>query len=247
MESPGVCLSAPFSLFPIPYSLFPSSYFPFAVYTAASMVRATFAFLSLLLMVDSPSTRFDLAIRHARVVHGDGRVTPHATVFIAGGRIATDRLRPTRPTPCRPTAASRPRAARCCRASSTRTSTWSRWTLPLFLKYGVTSVRDVHNDPSYIFPLVRGEGPARPACRRGRRVARRAGQLLEERARRHRHGVGARGGAVRGRSRGRGHQDLHAAAAGRRRRDRAARRGPAACRSPRISARRPRPRRQCSV
>ena len=37
------------------------------------------------------------------------------------------------------------------------------WTLPLFLKYGVTSVRDVHNDPSYIFPLVRGEGAGRPA------------------------------------------------------------------------------------
>lgn len=58
------------------------------------MVRATFAFLSLLLMVDPPSpTRFDLAIRHARIVHGDGRVTSQATVFIAGGRIG--RIDPT--------------------------------------------------------------------------------------------------------------------------------------------------------
>ena len=31
---------------------------------------------------------FDLAVRHARIVHGDGRVTSSATLLIASGRIA---------------------------------------------------------------------------------------------------------------------------------------------------------------
>ena len=36
------------------------------------------------------------------------------------------------------------------------------WTLPVLLKYGVTTVRDLHNDGAFIFPLARDEGPAHP-------------------------------------------------------------------------------------
>jgi predicted amidohydrolase YtcJ len=36
------------------------------------------------------------------------------------------------------------------------------WTLPLFLKYGITTVRDVHNRPDYILPLAASESPSQP-------------------------------------------------------------------------------------
>jgi imidazolonepropionase-like amidohydrolase len=36
------------------------------------------------------------------------------------------------------------------------------WTLPLFLKYGVTTVRDVHNRPAYILPLAASDSPFQP-------------------------------------------------------------------------------------
>jgi imidazolonepropionase-like amidohydrolase len=36
------------------------------------------------------------------------------------------------------------------------------WALPLFLRYGVTTVRDLHNAPSYILPLARDDAPGRP-------------------------------------------------------------------------------------
>jgi imidazolonepropionase-like amidohydrolase len=126
------------------------------------MVRATLAFFSLLLMVDPPSpARFDLAIRHARVVHGDGRITPHATVFIAGGRI--ERIDSTDAADTVPAERNVEASGRTLLPGLIDAHVHVEpWTLPLFLKYGVTSVRDVHNDPSYIFPLVRGEGPVGP-------------------------------------------------------------------------------------
>jgi predicted amidohydrolase YtcJ len=54
------------------------------------------------------------------------------------------------------------------------------WTLPLFLRYGVTTVRDLHNDPSYILPLTRDDGPiGRESWRRS--AARRDRQFLAAR------------------------------------------------------------------
>jgi imidazolonepropionase-like amidohydrolase len=36
------------------------------------------------------------------------------------------------------------------------------WSIPLFLRYGVTTVRDLHNDPQYVLPLAREDAPDRP-------------------------------------------------------------------------------------
>ncbi len=104
---------------------------------------------------------FDLAIRHARVIHGDGRVTPRATVFVSSGRI--DRI-DTAP------AADAVPARRAIEASGQTLIPGlidahvhvEPWSAPLFLKYGVTSVRDVHNAPDLILPQTRDDSPARP-------------------------------------------------------------------------------------
>src|SRR4249919_2631536 len=103
------------------------------------MVRATLALFSLLLMVDPPSpSRFDLAIRHARVVHGDGRVTPHATVFIAGGRIG--RIDATEAADTVPADRSVEASGRTLLPGLIDAHVHVEpWTLPLFLKSGVTS------------------------------------------------------------------------------------------------------------
>ena len=36
------------------------------------------------------------------------------------------------------------------------------WALPLLLRHGVTTVRDLHNAPAYILPLAREDAPERP-------------------------------------------------------------------------------------
>ncbi len=104
---------------------------------------------------------FDLAIRHARVIHGDGRVTPRATVFVSSGRISRIDTAP---------AADAVPARRAIEASGQTLIPGlidahvhvEPWSAPLFLKYGVTSVRDVHNAPDLILPLTRDDSPARP-------------------------------------------------------------------------------------
>ena len=104
----------------------------------------------------------DLAIHHVRIVHGDGRITASATVVISGGRIA--RIVPT------VAGQSLPHAAREIDAPGRTLLPGlidahvhvASWALPLFLRYGVTTVRDLHNDPSYILPLAREEGTDRP-------------------------------------------------------------------------------------
>lgn len=52
------------------------------------MAKAVLALAGLLGVGAPAPASFDLAIRHARVVHGDGRVTPSATVLIVSGRVA---------------------------------------------------------------------------------------------------------------------------------------------------------------
>jgi imidazolonepropionase-like amidohydrolase len=51
------------------------------------MAKAILGLASLILLGATTPGTFDLAVRHARIVHGDGRVTPSATLLIASGRI----------------------------------------------------------------------------------------------------------------------------------------------------------------
>ncbi len=108
---------------------------------------------------------FDLAIVNARVVHGDGRVTPKADVFVRGGRIEL----------IAPAVAGRggrpPAEARQTIDASGRTLIpglidahvhADAWTLPVFLKHGVTTVRDLHGDAATVFPLAAEDLPSRP-------------------------------------------------------------------------------------
>ena len=111
----------------------------------------------------------DLVIRNARVVVGDGRIIARADIGMRGGIITF--VGPSEAT----TAGS---------GSSRADTTGARlidaggrtvipglidshvhvedWTLPVLLKYGVTSVRDLHNDGSYIFPLSKDDSPSHP-------------------------------------------------------------------------------------
>jgi imidazolonepropionase-like amidohydrolase len=115
----------------------------------------------LTMSVPPQSPSFDLAIRHARVIHGDGRVTPRATVFVSSGRISRVDTAP---------AADAVPARRAIEASGQTLMPGlidahvhvEPWSAPLFLKYGVTSVRDVHNAPEVILPLSRDDSPTRP-------------------------------------------------------------------------------------
>jgi imidazolonepropionase-like amidohydrolase len=103
----------------------------------------------------------DLVVRNARVVHGDGRVTPRATVVVRGGRIAAILAE---------NLAAAPQGNRNIDASGRTLIPGlidahvhvSDWSLPLFLRYGVTTVRDLHNAPAYILPLAREDAPDRP-------------------------------------------------------------------------------------
>jgi len=52
------------------------------------MARAVLGIAAFIALGVPASDTFDLAVRHARIVHGDGRVTTSATIFIASGRIA---------------------------------------------------------------------------------------------------------------------------------------------------------------
>jgi imidazolonepropionase-like amidohydrolase len=115
----------------------------------------------LLMFALTPPAESDLAIRHARLVHGDGRVTLRATVFVTAGRI----------TRIDTSAQADTALARRSVEAAGRTLIpglidahvhVEPWSLPLFLKYGVTTVRDVHNVPEYILPLAAAGGTRRP-------------------------------------------------------------------------------------
>jgi len=113
-------------------------------------------------MSESP---VDLVIRNVRVVHGDGRVTPRATVVVSGGVISQ-----IQPAARERAAADEPPARRVVDGAG-RTMIpglidahvhVEAWTPAVFLKYGVTTVRDLHSDPGVIFPMAREESVSRP-------------------------------------------------------------------------------------
>lgn len=112
-----------------------------------------------------PEAPADLLIRNARLVHGDGRVTPRATVIVRGGFIVH----------IEPSGTGRPAGdeapARRVIDAAGRTLMpglidahvhLESWALPLFLKYGVTTVRDLHSDADFVFPLAKDDAPSRP-------------------------------------------------------------------------------------
>lgn len=122
-------------------------------------VRVILLLLSAMLLTQASRERMDLAIRDVRIVHGDGRVTARATVFVAGGRIR--RI---------VTGAASGRAARVIEGQGRTVIPGlidahvrvEPWALPLLLEYGVTTVRDVHNDPARSLPLASEAAVGRP-------------------------------------------------------------------------------------
>jgi imidazolonepropionase-like amidohydrolase len=126
-----------------------------------AMARGGVLLAILLTMGAVSPDRFDLVIRDARIVHGDGRVSARATICILAGRI----VRIEGPAP-----ASVLQAGRVIDAGGRTVIPGlidahvhvEPWTLPLFLKYGITTVRDVHNRPDYILPLAASESPSQP-------------------------------------------------------------------------------------
>jgi imidazolonepropionase-like amidohydrolase len=122
---------------------------------------AALLFVALAMSLDAQTPSYELAIRRARVVHGDGRVTPSATVFVASGRVARIDTTP---------AAGAVTARRSIDATGNTLIPGlidahvhlTPWSPPVFLKYGVTSVRDVHNAPDTILPVAREDSPAGP-------------------------------------------------------------------------------------
>jgi imidazolonepropionase-like amidohydrolase len=123
-------------------------------------MRLCAALLCALAMSDSPAPP-DLVIRNARIVHGDGRVTARGTVVLRGRRIVMVQPGATTGGPAgrrEIDAAGRTLLPGFIDAHVHVTP----WSLPLFLRYGVTGVRDLNNDPGYVLPLAREDATDRP-------------------------------------------------------------------------------------
>lgn len=122
-------------------------------------MRVLLALMALLTTLEPAP--FDLVIRNARIVHGDGRVTPRATVAVRGRRIAL--VQPGPP----PDGLS---GRREIEASGLTLIPGlidahvhaTDWAMPLWLRLGVTTVRDLHNDREYVMAFAREDAPDRP-------------------------------------------------------------------------------------
>src|SRR5215218_160577 len=113
-----------------------------------------------LMTIPAPGST-DLVIRNARIVHGDGRVTPRATVVVRAGRIAA--ITAGDPHGAAPAGRQIDASGRTLIPGLIDAHVHvTDWSLPLLLRYGVTTVRDLHNAPAYILPLAREDVPARP-------------------------------------------------------------------------------------
>ena len=133
----------------------------------AAAVLATLMLFSS--MSAQPQPFADLLIRNARIVDGDGRVTARATISVQNGIIT--HIDPVAALPQgAPPLNTGPSARRVIDAGGRTVIPGlidahvhaDAWTLPVFLKYGVTSVRDLHSDGSYIFPLAKDDGASHP-------------------------------------------------------------------------------------
>src|SRR3954462_8163676 len=125
------------------------------------MLRALLLFSTACIMTSPPPSAADLVIRNVRVVHGDGRVTARATVFVRAGRISAitaDASGSGTPARREVNGAGLTLIPGLIDAHVHVTD----WALPLLLRYGVTTVRDLHNVPGYILPLAREDAPDRP-------------------------------------------------------------------------------------
>jgi len=124
------------------------------------MARA-FLIATIALLVATPPPTVELLVRNARIVHGDGRVTPRGTVAVRHGRIVAITAGDVRGG----TAVAREidGTGRTLIPGLIDAHVHvSDWALPLFLRYGVTTVRDLHNTPSYILALSQHPSPSQP-------------------------------------------------------------------------------------
>ncbi len=125
------------------------------------VLRALLVTATACVMTSAAPDPADIVIRNVRVVHGDGRVTARANVSVSRGRIAAI---------ASVGAGAIPRARRNLDGTGRTLIPGlidahvhvTGWSLPLFLRYGVTTVRDLHNRPDYVLPLAREDAPDRP-------------------------------------------------------------------------------------
>jgi imidazolonepropionase-like amidohydrolase len=120
------------------------------------MAKALIGLASLIVFAAQTPGTFDLAIRHARIIHGDGRVTASATLLIASGRIA--RIDETAAADAAPARRSIEAAGRTVVPGLIDAHVHLQPSMQLqFLDSGVTTVRDLRS-------AIDGSGSTWPAA-----------------------------------------------------------------------------------